>query len=160
NTESPAWATPAVGDQRVYFGIGHGRMDQSHENPAGALLCVDTDTGNELWRYPLVDALLAQPVVKGGYVYFGARDKHLYCLERREGKLAWRYDVGSPIVAAPLLARGNGSSVFAVAGDGQTQAKLVCLGLHTGQLHWSMDLAALAQAPLELFSSPTLTSQR
>ena len=164
DTESPAWANPSVGGNRVYFGLGHGRMNESHERPGGALLCVQAETGSQLWRYPLEDAVLAQPVVEGRYVYFGSRDKHLYCLDRKDGKLAWKYPLGSPMVAAPLVARcqfcGARSSIFAVASAEHGQAKLFCLGPNTGRLYWSIDVAALASAPVELFSSPALTIER
>src|SRR5881409_3096703 len=93
-----------------------------------------------------------------------SRNKYLHCLDRKNSKLVWQRDLGSPIVAAPLVARcnfcGARSSIFALASDGEAQARLVCLGPNTAVVYWSMDLAALAQAPVELFSSPALTSQR
>src|SRR5262249_4596396 len=127
---------------------------------AGALLCVDCGTGAEIWRYPVGDGVLAKPQADGNFVYFGSRDGNLYCLHRDKGKLAWKHSLGGPIVAAPVIARcnfcGARTSVFAVAGDGQTFSRLACLGANEGGTAWLLDLAALARAPMELYSSPAL----
>jgi outer membrane protein assembly factor BamB len=160
-TELPAWPAPAVKGRHVYFGIGNGRMNESDANPAGALVCVETETGAEAWRYPVGDGVLAKPVADGNFVYFGSRDGNLYCLRRDEGKLAWKHPLGAPVVAAPVVARcsfcGARTNVFALAGDGQGYGRLVCLGANEGRVAWSADLAALARAPVELISSPALT---
>jgi outer membrane protein assembly factor BamB len=159
--ELPSWPAPAVQGQHVYFGIGNGRFNESEARPAGALVCVEAETGNEVWRYTVGDGVLARPVVEGRFVYFGARDGNLYCLERGEGRLAWKHALGGPIVAAPLVARcnfcGTRTSVFAVSGDNNGYARLVCLGANTGSVSWSADIATLAQASVELWSSPALT---
>src|SRR5262249_50702008 len=88
-TELPSCPAPAVTVQQAYCGICHGGMNESDANPAGALLCVEAATGVELWRYPVGDGVLAQPVADGNFVYFGSRDGTLYCLHRDQGKLAW-----------------------------------------------------------------------
>jgi len=106
------------------------------------------------------DGILAQPVADGNFVYFGSRDGTLYCLQRDLGKLAWKHALAAPIVAAPAVARCNScgarTSVFGLAGDGQV-GRLVCLGANEGRLCWSIDLAAMARAPVELISSPALS---
>jgi outer membrane protein assembly factor BamB len=160
-TELPAWPAAAVKGPHVFFGIGNGRMNASDDNPAGALLCVEADTGAVRWRYPVEDGVLAKPVPDGNFVYFGSRDGNLYCLHRDQGKLAWKHPLGAPVVAAPAVARcsfcGARTNVFALAGDGQGLGRLVCLGANEGRIAWSTDLAALARAPVELMSSPALT---
>jgi outer membrane protein assembly factor BamB len=160
-TELPCWPAAAVQGPLVYFGIGNGRFNESDANPAGALLCVEIETGHEVWRYAVGDSVLARAVLEGRFVYFGSRDGNLYCLERSEGKLAWKHALGGSIVAAPVVARcnfcGTRTSVFAVAGDNNGYARLVCLGANTGGVSWSADIATLAQAPVELWSSPALT---
>jgi outer membrane protein assembly factor BamB len=157
----PAWATPTVKGAHVYFGIGNGRMNESDEHPAGALLCVEAATGTELWRYPVGDGIMAKPMADGNFVYFGSRDGNLYCLNRDKGQFAWKHPLGAPIVAAPAVARckycGARTSVFAVASEGNGLARLFCLGANEGQIAWSFDIAAHARAPADLWASPALT---
>jgi outer membrane protein assembly factor BamB len=156
----PAWATPTVKGPHVYFGIGNGRMNESDSNPAGALLCVDAESGAELWRYPVGDGVLAKPAADGNFVYFGSRDGNLYCLHRDKGQLAWKHPLGAPIVAAPAVARcnlcGARTGVFAVASDGNSLARIVCLGANEGKVAWAYDIAAHARAPADLWSSPVV----
>jgi outer membrane protein assembly factor BamB len=164
NIDLPAWAAPAVRGPHVYFGIGNGRMDHSDDSPAGALVCVEAATGHEVWRYPVADGVLAKPVADGQLVYFGSRDGNLYCVTSADGKLSWKYSLGGPMVAAPVVARcsccGARTSVFALAGNSRGFGRLYCLGANEGRLYWSSDLATLAQAPVELFSTPALTVPR
>jgi outer membrane protein assembly factor BamB len=160
-TSLPSWPTPVVKGPHAYFGIGNGRMNESDDYPAGALLCVDATTGTELWRYPVGDGVLAKPTAEGNFVYFGSRDGHLYCLHRDKGLLAWKHPLGAPIVAAPAVACcnfcGRRTSVYAAASDGAGLARIVCLGANQGQVAWSFDIAAHARAPADLWSSPALT---
>jgi outer membrane protein assembly factor BamB len=162
NCELPAWPAAAVLGPHVYFGLGNGRMDHSDDRPAGALLCLEAETGNEVWRYPVNDGILGAPVADGRYVCFGSRDGYLYCVERSEGKLAWRQSLGGPCVTAPVVARcsscGARTSVFTVASDGRGLARLFCLGANTGRNYWTLDLAALEQAPMDLFATPVLSA--
>jgi outer membrane protein assembly factor BamB len=131
-------------------------MNQSEDSPAGALLCVAAETGVELWRFPVGDGVLAKPLADGNFVYFGSRDGNLYCLHRDQGKLAWKHSLGSPIVAAPVVARcnfcGARTNVHTVTSDGQ----LVCLGANEGRIAWSLDLVSIAHAPMDVYSSPAL----
>jgi outer membrane protein assembly factor BamB len=57
----PVWGSPCVSGNRIFFGLGNGRYDRSGERPAGALLCVDAQTGKELWCHEVDDAVLMAP---------------------------------------------------------------------------------------------------
>jgi outer membrane protein assembly factor BamB len=145
--ELPVWGSPCVSGSRVFFGLGNGRYDESAKQPAGALLCVDADTGKETWCRAVDDAVLMTPTVNGEQVYFGSRDHHCYCLKQADGQLQWKTDMGSPVVAR-LIAGDNGIYVAASGG------KVCRLGVGDGRPLWSFDVAAYAQSEVTLFASP------
>ena len=115
----PAFASPAVSGRHVFFGIGTGDMLASSDTPAGALLCVDADTGRIVWRYDARDAVHGKPAVDDRSVFFGSRDTNLYCVGRDDGQLRWQQGLGSPVVTSPALARSprsrRNSAVYAIA---------------------------------------------
>jgi len=69
-------------------------------------------------------------------LYFGSRDGHCYCVDRKTGKERWKAALGSPVIAAPVLARsprdGSTQGVFAVGSEGL----VVCLDPRTGNADW------------------------
>lgn len=156
-TELPVWGSPVVAGKQVFYGVGNGDFLKSDDNPAGALLCVDAETGTEVWRYKVGDGVLVRPAVDGRHVYCGSRDQHCYCISRKTGAMVWRIRLGSPMVAAPALARcpdcGHTTAVYAVGMDG----RVCCLDPITGKDRWVFDLAAHTQKQPRLFSSPAVT---
>jgi eukaryotic-like serine/threonine-protein kinase len=54
----------------VYFGSG-----DKH------LYAVDTNTGQERWKFKTEDGISSSPAVSGGVVYFGSGDNHLYAVK-------------------------------------------------------------------------------
>jgi outer membrane protein assembly factor BamB len=151
-TDLPVWGSPAVDGEEVFFGLGNGRIAvsaQPPERPAGALLCADAATGNELWRYPASDAVLHQPVVAAEHVYFASRNARCYCLDRKSRQALWVTELGSPVVARPALCEG-GLYVISTAG-------LLCrLDAITGRVEWTFDLAAFSQLSPQIYSSPSV----
>lgn len=150
----PVWSSAAVEGDRVYFGMGNGRLNESDPNPAGAMVCVDATKGEEVWRQKLPDAVLSRPTLFAGHLYFGCRDGAFYCLNAKTGKPRWKAKTPSPVVAnAPVVQEADGGpawGVYAVCSEGQ----LICLSADTGQTRWAVDLARGTEANLELFSSP------
>jgi outer membrane protein assembly factor BamB len=149
DTDLPVWSSPAVVESRVIFSLGNGKLDKSALSPAGALLCVDAETGEKLWRYDVGDAVLGRPVVNGSDVFFGSRDRNCYCVNWRDGSPRWKMDLGSPIVTAPACSDGK---LFVVPSEGP----FFCLDAEQGTIRWSFNLAAHAGATPRLFSSPVM----
>ena len=85
----PAWGSPVVAGDRVFVGLGNGRLTEAAQSPAGALACFDANTGKELWSFPVPDAVFGRPAVASGRVVFGSRDGNLYGLTF-DGKEAFR----------------------------------------------------------------------
>jgi outer membrane protein assembly factor BamB len=155
-TELPVWGGATVSGDRVYVGIGNGNFMESDEKPAGALLCLEADTGKQVWRCEAKDGVHVRPAVDRACVYFASRDQNCYCVDRADGRVIWKRDLGSPIVASPALVGcpecGGGVSLYAAAGDGQ----LYCLDPATGDVDWTFDAAKKHNLPVELFSSPAV----
>jgi outer membrane protein assembly factor BamB len=156
-TGRPVWRTPSgltvfgvsAAAGQVFFSVGNGKLNRAAEEPAGALVCLDAATGRELWRHDTRDAVLSAATVTADRVYFGARDRHCYCLHRRDGRVCWQRDVGSPVVGGVVLA---GQRLHAVGQDGA----LVSLEAVSGKLLSRFDLGRRAHATSEVLASPAL----
>lgn len=149
-TELPAWGSPVVSGEDVFFGLGNGRLTQSApvpEQPAGALLCADIHTGNIRWMFRTRDAVFGRATVDEDRVFFGSRDGRCYCLDRRDGQLRWNADLSSPIVTQPALMDGR---LYVVAQGG----RIACLDAAAGRELWTFDLARHTQTRPQLLSSP------
>lgn len=155
-TPQPVWSMASVEGRYVYFGMGNGRLNESDPNPKGALVCVDAeDKGKEIWRCDLGDAVLCRPLLDAGYVYFGCRDLHYYCLNRKTGKRIWKTELDSaPVVTAALTSNTPGgptSQLYVPAEKG----KFCCLAADTGKIRWGIDVAAdQTSVEAELYSKP------
>jgi outer membrane protein assembly factor BamB len=151
-TELPAWGSPVVDGGQVFVGLGTGRLTRRAEPPevpAGALLCLDADSGAVRWRYAAPDALFVTPAVGPGHVYFGCRDHGCYCIERRAGTLVWRADLSSPVMTRPALV---GRRLYVVASGG----RVACLEADDGRAIWTFDVGAHTQTKPQLYSSPAV----
>jgi outer membrane protein assembly factor BamB len=132
-----AWGSPVTDGDQVFFGLGNGDILSDASNPTGALLCVNTRTGREQWRFPIDNSILRKPALDETSVYFGCRNGTCYCVDRRDGKLRWEQKTGSPIVASPTLfrcAHCGTNRLYVVGTGGQVQ----CLSPETGLALWKM----------------------
>lgn len=159
NTELPVWSSPTLVGDRAYFGLGNGQFGMSAQKPAGSVLCVDAGSGQRIWERPVPDAVLDQPLVDATHVYFGSRDQHFYCVDRREGRVVWKQEMGSPVVAG---ARGLGRcstcgavhAIYVAAADG----RVCCLDPETGTPHWTFDLARQTGMKPQIYATPALVT--
>lgn len=155
----PVWGMPAVQGEYLYAGIGNGNFlasaDQleNPQKPAGALLCLERATGKSVWRYGVPDGAHVRPCVDGEHVWFAARDRHCYCLKRRDRALCWKTDLGSPIVASPtLIGRRENMGLYVASSEGLVSR----LDPRTGKIEWTFDVARDSQQPATVFSSPRI----
>jgi outer membrane protein assembly factor BamB len=131
----PVFGSATVYGKRVFFGTGNGNMVDDDKKPAGALLCLQADTGEILWRFDqLSNSVLTQPAVDEEHVYFGSRDGSVYCVQRLDGRLRWKTNLQSPVVSSPALGicprLGDTDAVYAVG----TRGRFCALHPDTGAL--------------------------
>jgi outer membrane protein assembly factor BamB len=141
----PIWSTPVVKDGRIYVTSGNGDVLEDvppPEKPGGALQCLDADTGKELWQRTYPNGIIEAPAVDGHYIYFGCRDRHVYCVSRADGKDRWEkpYYLDSAIIATPVLDSDpvyeRTMSIFVAT----TLGKVCCMNAQTGDIVWTFDL--------------------
>ncbi len=153
-TDLPAWGSPLVVGDRVYFGLGNGRLTTSApppEKPAGALLCVDAHTGETISRFAAGDGVLSRAASDGKRVYFSSRDGNGYALNAADGSLAWKTPLGGPAVTTPAL---SGKHIYLVPIEGP----VFCLDAGTGDVVASFDLRKWNGTDVRLLSSPVMAA--
>jgi outer membrane protein assembly factor BamB len=147
--ELPVWGSPRFSGQLVFFGLGNGDLVQAADKPAGALLCLNAQTGRFMWRRSVADAVLGRAAADAARVYFGARDHHCYCLARNDGQLVWKRDMGSAVVAAPVL---QDSRLYVAASGGE----IWCLDAVDGTVRWTFDLGQHSHAKPQVLAAPAV----
>ncbi|MFW6158223.1 MAG: PQQ-binding-like beta-propeller repeat protein [Planctomycetota bacterium] len=128
-------STPTVVGNRVYATFA----DYGPFRNRGGILCIDADTGSEVWRYDDrgYRATFASPSVKGDYIVCGeglhlTRDARVFCLNAA-GKLRWVYRTKSHVESTPCIADGkayigagdDGYYCFALDGEQKEQPEPV-----------------------------------
>jgi outer membrane protein assembly factor BamB len=155
-TDLPAWGSPRVANGRLFAGLGNGRLTEPArppETPAGAILCLEAATGDELWRVRTPDAVFQRPTVADGNVYAGCRDGTLYAVRADTGAEVFRVAMGSAVIAPPAVADGR---LFAVSMSGM----LKCLSATDGQEVWRYDLAARTKMTPVVTAGPVVRGGR
>ena len=158
--DQPVWNQPLVADGQVYVATGNGRLNESADQPAGAVLCLRAADGQPIWKAKLPDGVLGRLVLDGKCVYAGCSDKNVYALWRDDGKTAWKRDLGAPIVTGlgvERLPSGETMGPLYVAGF---SGLVACLEPRTGKAIWTLDLRAETKVPVELMSSPVVEVRR
>jgi hypothetical protein len=61
------------------------------QKDAGALHCLDWETGELLWSWSAAGGIDSPPTLVGGLAIFGSRDGCVYCLRADDGQLVWRF---------------------------------------------------------------------
>jgi outer membrane protein assembly factor BamB len=151
-TKLSVWGSPTVDRGKLFFGLGNGRMIEGPpppEQPAGAVCCLQADSGRIRWQWQAPDAILVKPVVDSEHVYVGSRDGYCYCLDRGRGMECWRANTSSPVVARPAL---EGRHLYVVASQGQ----IYRLDATNGSIEWTFDVATYSQTKPRMYSSPTI----
>jgi len=169
-----AWTStwPAEGPKvlwRAHFGagcssfavVGNRVFTMGNEKDVASVFCLDTRTGDAVWKYSFPSTLDAKlfeggqcstPTVDGGRVYVLGRQGQLFCLDKENGSVVWSKDLvrdcgvklagwgyaGSPLVLGGLL-------LVDVGGKGNSA---VAFDKATGAVVWQ------AGDDLEAYSSP------
>ncbi len=141
----PVWSTPVIKDGHIYLTSGNGDVLEDvppPEKPGGALQCFDADTGKELWQRTFTNGLIEAPAVDAHYIYFGCRDRNVYCVNRADGKDGWSqpYFLHSAIIASPVLDSDPINERTRHVFIATTAGLVCCLNAQTGDKVWTFDL--------------------
>ena len=108
-----------VRQDRLQFDLGYEPIvvgktilfDSSRNDRVTAL---DTETGEQKWRFHADGPVRLAPAASRDRIYFGSEDGHMYCLNRADGALIWKFRA----VPSGRKASGNGRliSVWPVRG--------------------------------------------
>jgi outer membrane protein assembly factor BamB len=119
--------------------------------PAGAVWCLDVENGEVLWKFGaeqgLTRTVLGSPSIRDGKVYFGSRDKNVYCLSLETGEELHRFNARAPVVGG--LSVGE-DTLYAVTQTGQVWG----LDRKTFEPVWAMELGS------DSISSPAVARGR
>jgi outer membrane protein assembly factor BamB len=156
NTQLPVWSRVVVSGGYVYAGMGNGRVNETDDNPAGAVVCLSANKGEEKWKRKLPDGVLGRLAADKRRLFVGCRDGYLYCLRQSNGSQVYRYDMGSSVLAGPVLERdpsGEGAERVYVASKA---GSLACLEPSTGHAIWRYEIGDETTPEIELVATPAL----
>lgn len=116
NRDRTFYSSPAVSGNRVYATTA----EKGIYADRGAVVCLDAETGAEVWRYSPRDfrATFSSPAVKGDYVVCGeglhfTREARITCLDL-SGRRLWEFRTASHVESSPCVYNGK---VYIGAGD-------------------------------------------
>ena len=137
-----------------------GARKEKEEKPAGAVVCLEVETGKEVWRYDLPRSVHTGLAADAFSVYAACRDGNVYAIDRKTGKLRWARGAGGQTLTSGVAIATSGAlpvAVYAVSQDGN----VVCLNPHTGVVVWQKRLPGYNYFPLEhneVISGPVVVS--
>jgi len=130
NTPYPVFTPPTVVKDTVIVGMGNGTFAETagkvkekeiekmrkagkseaeiaeakkRLNPIGVILCLDSKSGSEIWRYKITRTVLGAVAYRDSMLFFGSRDKHIYCISAQDGRLISKYNTHAAIVTSPAV---------------------------------------------------------
>src|SRR5215510_9858911 len=79
------YTNPVVVNDRVFAG-----------NRDGAFYAMDTQTGNQVWKFQTGNQILQSPAFKDNVLYFASNDGYAYALNATDGSLIWKSESKLP----------------------------------------------------------------
>ncbi|MCC5850966.1 MAG: PQQ-binding-like beta-propeller repeat protein [Verrucomicrobia bacterium] len=96
----------------------------------GYFNCLDTSTGQIIWRYRSAAGAHPEPPVDQGRVFFGSWDHFVYAFDAENGDLLWKFACGgTPDSGAPIAV--DGLLIVPMGGK-----RLCVLDAATGAIQW------------------------
>ncbi len=106
------WETDVGAPIRAPISVGHdGTVFASTYGIKPFIAAYQASTGKEKWRFHTLSGegsffgIQSGALVDAqGYVYFGGRDRFIYCLSP-QGKLVWKHETGDHVDSGPVIGR-------------------------------------------------------
>jgi outer membrane protein assembly factor BamB len=108
-------ASPAYHTGRVFFGMSNGTFSEDAPRPAGALWCVDADSGQLQWEFKTDAGICATPVCDETRVFIVDTGGMCRCIQQSDGKEVWSRPLSERVVASPIV---SGGGIFLVTQQG------------------------------------------
>ena len=165
-----SFGPPLVLGNRVVYGLGTGNMGadvfkydeekgkDEEKTPAGAIVCVDAETGKLAWQYDLTRSVHTSLAADAFSIYAASRDGAVHCLDRKTGKLRWKTGIGATFTSGPAVAAPGGMpvAVYAIT----TEGTMVCLNPQNGKVCWIRDLREHTKRSVEeAYTTPTVVME-
>ena len=110
-----AAASPAAGKSTVYVALMQPYpCAKQPRSQSGEVVAIRVRGGKILWRWKRTGAVESSPLLRGGILYFGSWDHHVYALDvrRKRPRLLWRFRADDEVQLVACL-RGRTRSTSA-----------------------------------------------
>jgi len=136
--------TPAIKDNRIYFGASNGKF-----------YCVDAKLGGMQWQYQAQGAIASSAAIGYDHVYFGTEANRFYCLNLSSSAYLWDHMTSKAIASSPAVADGK---VYFGSGDGA----VYCFNAMSSNanLIWKYDVGVGGPYDKGFFASPAISNGR
>jgi len=127
------------------------KMFRQDPNHAGASIGnSSTNSAELLWNFTTMQAVVSSPAVANGYVFVGADEGAVYCLNSSNGELVWYFATKSEVTSSPAIENG---CVYVGAFNGYVYA----LNATSGSQLWNFSIGSSVEPSLNsAFSSPAV----
>jgi orotate phosphoribosyltransferase len=129
-THSAPHAGPVIGAEHIIVASN-----------AGYVVCLNVEA-REIWRFEARasrNGIHSTPVVRNNFVWFGAYDGFVYCLNASDGRCVWEQRVAQWVGSSPTL--DDAGETLYIGGElGENGGSLIALDAASGKRVWETPL--------------------
>jgi outer membrane protein assembly factor BamB len=137
-------AGAAVDGPHVFAGTGVDRLQEDDKGET-AFFCLDAETGKQVWKTPMPEAVWAAPIVKRDRVIVAVGNGDVFkddetkpagaviALDATTGSIVWKRDLPNSVLQKPAVLH---DLVYVGCRDGRCYA----IDIKNGDIRWSRDL--------------------
>jgi len=93
-----------INEKKVYFSTEY-RSDVG--KPGGDLVCLDSKTGDLIWRSKTSDLMPCTPFLDHDLIFVSSNDCYAYCFNSINRTLIWKHPMKSPTKGQPLIIKND-----------------------------------------------------